>query len=41
MQERYRLTIDGGTDKAFTKEYTKEEYEAMEDIDQTKIYMLY
>ena len=27
MNERYRLTIDGGTDKAFTKEYTKEELE--------------
>ena len=31
MVERYRLTIDGGTDKAFTKEYTKEEYEAKKD----------
>ena len=36
MDERYRLTIDGGTDKAFTKEYTKEELESKKDyIDQT------
>lgn len=36
MDERYRLTIDGGTDNAFTKEYTKEELESKKDyIDQT------
>ena len=31
MNERYRLTIDEGTDNAFTKEYTKEELEQKKD----------
>ena len=36
MDERYKLIIDGGTENAFTKEYTKEELESKKDyIDQT------
>ena len=31
MNNKYRLTIDGGTDKAFVKDYTKEELKAKKD----------